>query len=45
MIIALTAVAIAVITVIFIIPGSEPGIMNFNGTDYTFEELKTEFGT
>ena len=45
-IIALTAVAIAVITVIFIIPGSnEPDVMNFNGTDYTYEELETEFGT
>lgn len=45
-IIALTAVAIAVITVIFIIPGSDDSnTMNFNGTEYTYEELTDEFGT
>ncbi len=45
MIIALATVTIAVITVIFIIPADEPSTMNFNGTDYTYEELVAEFGT
>ncbi len=47
MIIALIAiVALVLVAVVFVIPGSnEPSTMNFNGTDYTYEELETEFGT
>jgi len=43
---ALVAViAVMIVGVVVIMPGSGPGTMNFNGTEYTYEELVAEFGT